>query len=116
MNHLEELDGARLREVLESESRAVLVDFWGPWCGPCRALRPHLARMAEEREEDWRFVAINTDEHEEVALAFAVSSLPTLALFKDGRELERLSGGITLGVVAGKLDEYGDRRPMQVED
>ena len=115
MNHFEELDGAGLRKLLETEARAVLVDFWGPWCGPCRALRPHLAKMALEREEDWCFVAVNTEEHEDVAEAFAVSSLPTLALFKAGREVGRLSGGITLGAVAEKLDEFGDRAPMKLE-
>lgn len=115
MSNVDELDGAALRELLGNESRAVLVDFWSPWCGPCRALRPHLDKLAEERAESWRFVAVNTDKHEDVGEEFAVSSLPTLIAFQDGRELTRLLGGVTLGAVVETLDEFGDGRHLKLE-
>lgn len=101
---LEELDAASLRDVLETETRGIVVDFWSPWCAPCRALRPHLDRLADEKA-GWRFVAVNTEAHPSAGETFGVSALPTLVWFKGGRELSRLSGGVTLSGVAQKLEE-----------
>ena len=101
---IEELDGAALAEVLETEERGIVVDFWSPWCAPCRALRPHLDRLAAE-QSGWRFVAVNTEADPSASETFAVSALPTLVWFRDGRELSRLAGGVTLSGVAQKLDE-----------
>ena len=102
---LEELDGARLREVLRSETRGVVVDFWSPWCAPCRALRPHLDRIAEEERELWRFVAVNTDVDPDASEAFDVSALPTIVWFRGGEELSRLAGAVTVSGVAEKMAE-----------
>ena len=115
MSNIVELDGAGLRDLLETENRSVLIDFWSPWCGPCRALRPHLDKLAGERAEGWRFVAVNTEEHEEVGPEFGVSSLPTLVVFRGGQELTRLFGGITLSAVVDALDEFGDGRHLKLE-
>lgn len=106
MSDIDELNGTAVHEVLHSEHRGVLVDFWSPWCAPCRTLRPHLHKLAEERAHDWRFVAVNTEAHPTIAAAFEVASLPTLVLFRDGQELCRLHGGVTLSSVVAKLDAY----------
>ena len=102
---VEELDGPQLRDLVESETRGVVVDFWSPWCAPCRALRPHLNRLADEHPEEWRFVAVNTEKHPGVGEAYGVRSLPTVVWFRAGREVSRLDGGVTLSSVAAKLDE-----------
>ena len=102
---VEELDGASVRAILEREARGVLVDFWSPWCAPCRALRPHLARLAQERSAEWRFVAINTEKHPASVEEFGISSLPTLVWFRKGTEIKRLTGGVTLSSIAAALDE-----------
>ena len=106
MSAVEELDAGSLHELLLTEGRGVLIDFWSPWCGPCRILRPHLHKLAEERDADWRFVAINTDEHPSVATDFGVSALPTLVMCRNGEELSRLSGAVTLASLVETLDEF----------
>ncbi len=105
MSAVDELDGGSVHELLLTESRGVLIDFWSPWCAPCRTLRPHLHKLAEERSADWRFVAVHTEAHPSAAEAFGVASLPTLVMFRDGEELSRLAGAVTLSSVVAKLDE-----------
>ena len=101
--NIEELDEAALSDVIHTEARGVVVDFWSPWCAPCRALRPHLDRMAEAERERWRFVAVNTQTHPNASDAYGVSALPTLVWFRAGRELSRLAGQVTLSDVESKL-------------
>jgi thioredoxin 1 len=78
--------------VLDSE-QPVLVDFWAPWCGPCRVVHPILEEMAAERA-DFRIVSLNTDENQETAAKFEVLSIPTLILFKEGAEAKRVIGAM----------------------
>jgi thioredoxin 1 len=85
-------DGNFQSEVLEAE-QPVLVDFWAPWCGPCRIVHPILEEIAGERD-DLRIVSINTDENQQTAARFDVLSIPTLILFKDGAEAKRVVGAM----------------------
>ncbi len=77
-------------EVLNSE-KPVLVDFWAPWCGPCRMVGPILEEIAQERP-DVKVCKINVDEEEELASRFRVVSIPTLMVFRDGAVAERTTG------------------------
>jgi thioredoxin 1 len=70
----------------------VLVDFWAPWCGPCRAQKPILDSMAATLPDGARIVQVNTDQNAKVAERFAVEALPTLVIFKDGKEARRFVG------------------------
>jgi thioredoxin 1 len=85
-------DGTFQSEVLDS-GQPVLVDFWAPWCGPCRVVHPILEEMATERD-DLRIVSLNTDENQQTAAQFEVLSIPTLILFKDGAEAKRVIGAM----------------------
>jgi thioredoxin 1 len=77
-------------EVLESE-KPVLVDFWAPWCGPCRVVAPVLEEIAAERD-DLRIVKLNVDENQQTAANFDVLSIPTMILFKNGQVAKKVIG------------------------
>ena len=77
-------------EVIESE-QPVLVDFWAPWCGPCRVVAPVLEEIASERP-DLRIVKLNVDENQQTAASFQVLSIPTLILFKGGQAVKTVVG------------------------
>jgi len=77
-------------EVIESD-QPVLVDFWAPWCGPCRVVGPVLEEIAGERD-DLKIVKLNTDENPQTAGAFQVLSIPTLILFKNGQPVKKVVG------------------------
>jgi thioredoxin 1 len=77
--------------VLESE-KPVVVDFWAPWCGPCRMVSPLVEELSHEYGEQMLFVKMNTDENEETMINYGVTSIPTLIVFSGGRELNRIVG------------------------
>ena len=85
-------DGTFQAEVLEADT-PVLVDFWAPWCGPCRVVHPILEEMAVERD-DMRIVSLNVDENQETASTYEVLSIPTMILFKGGEVAQRIVGAM----------------------
>jgi thioredoxin 1 len=85
-------DGDFESEVLKSED-PVLVDFWAPWCGPCRVVHPVLEEIDDERD-DLRIVSLNVDENQQTAAAYEVLSIPTLILFKDGQIAKKVIGAL----------------------
>ena len=80
-------------EVLESE-QPVLVDFWAPWCGPCRVVAPVLEEIAEERAENLRIVKLNIDENQQTAMNYQILAIPTMVLFNNGQEAKRIQGAM----------------------
>jgi thioredoxin 1 len=79
-------------EVVEAD-KPVLVDFWAPWCGPCRVVAPHLEELAGERD-DLKIVKLNVDENPQTAGTFNVMSIPTLLLFKNGAVAHQIVGAL----------------------
>ena len=77
-------------EVLENDS-PVLVDFWAPWCGPCRLVAPVMEEIASERD-DIRVVKLNTDDNQQTAVQYQIISIPTMILFRNGQEVHRVIG------------------------
>jgi thioredoxin 1 len=89
-------------EVLESD-RPVLVDFWAPWCGPCRIVAPHLEELAGERD-DLRIVKLNVDENPQVSARYNVMSIPTLLLFKNGQVAHQIIGAMPKSRLVQEID------------
>lgn len=77
--------------VIESD-RPVVVDFWAPWCGPCKMVSPIVEELSREYGEQVRFAKLNTDDNEMTAAQFGVFSIPTLIIFQDGQEINRHVG------------------------
>jgi thioredoxin 1 len=79
-------------EVIESET-PVLVDFWAPWCGPCRVVAPVLEEIASQRE-DLRVVKLNVDDNQQTAATFGILAIPTMVLFRNGQVAKRIQGAM----------------------
>ena len=98
------LDGASFGTHTGRSSLPVLVDFWAPWCGPCRMMAPVLDRLAQDRVTTLQVAKLNTDEQPEIAARFNIRSIPTLILFQGGREIARQSGAVHGGALEHWVD------------
>ena len=95
-------DGNFQAEVIENE-KAVLVDFWAPWCGPCRVIAPSLEEIDAERE-DLRVVKLNVDDNQVTAARYDVMSIPTLILFKNGEPAHKIIGAMPKSRLVQELE------------
>ena len=86
------LEASSFDAFIEQQAGAVVVDFWAPWCGPCRALAPTLERLAERFDGRVAVRKLNVDEAADIAGGFGVRSIPTLILFKDGQAVSQVVG------------------------
>ena len=107
MSEVQLTDDSFETDVLKSES-PVLVDFWAPWCGPCKAIAPLLDQISEEKGDAAKVVKVNVDDSQELAAKYGVRSIPMLLFFKDGEQKDKVVGaGSSKDDLLGKLDALG---------
>jgi thioredoxin 2 len=102
--HVITLDDASFVTHTSKGSLPVLVDFWAPWCGPCKMMAPVLEQTAQRRATALQVGKVNTDEHQDLAGRFAIRSIPTLILFQGGRVIARQSGAVDGSALSRWLD------------
>ena len=101
-NTVEGTDNNFDQEVIKSNI-PVLVDFWAPWCGPCRMVSPLVDELAEEFTGKLKVVKVNTDENQEIAIKYGIRSIPTLGIFKNGEIVDGIIGALPKQAIKDKL-------------
>ncbi|KAE8701803.1 Thioredoxin M-type [Hibiscus syriacus] len=99
---------ANWNELVLGSKTPVLVEFWAPWCGPCRMIEPVIANLGKEYSGKIACYKLNTDESPSIATQFGIRSIPTMLFFKDGEKKESIIGAVPKSTLAASIDKYID--------
>ena len=103
--HIDTTDANFENDINEGE-KIVLVDLWAEWCGPCKMMEPVIAEIAEEYGDTIKVVKLNIDENRKTPVQFNVMNIPTLLIFKEGKEVDRLIGALPKNQLLKKLEKH----------
>jgi len=105
---VQQLSDATFEASVLEQPGVVLVDFWAPWCGPCRMIGPIVEDLAQEYAGKATIAKLNVDENHATAMKYGIMSIPTLMIFKNGEPVDKIVGAVPKQVIAAKLDQYLD--------
>ena len=100
-----QVNDANFDAVVLQSQLPVLVDFWAPWCGPCRAIGPIIEELSDEYEGKITVVKMNVDESSETPVKYGIRAIPTLILFKNGEVLEQVTGAVSKSSIATMIEQ-----------
>lgn len=101
-----EANGADFNYILQNSTVPVIVDFWAPWCGPCRMMAPNFEQASRELSPKVQFVKVNTEENQQISAQFGIQSIPTMVIFKNGVEVHRVSGALSREQIIQLLSQF----------
>jgi thioredoxin 1 len=108
--HVEEVNDGNFAKIVLGSTGPILVDFWAQWCAPCRALAPVVEAIAEQYRGSAQVVKLNVDDSPSVVEKFRIAAIPTLIVFQNGEEKERVIGAASQEAIASRLDAHLGKR------
>ena len=106
MSNLAEVTDANFEQEVLKSDLPVLVDFWAPWCGPCRALAPVVEEIASDYNGKLKVFKINTDENPKTAQSYRISGIPSLIVFKNGQPVEQVVGAVPKTTISQAVNKH----------